>query len=547
MKLTKVFNASIIVASILAFTACSGGSSSSSTKDANLKNVQFPLEKEATLNVMIQSSPIAPSDPNEKLVFSRLQKETNVKINWSNYAWDSYAEKRNLKIASGDLPDAFFDAGFSDSDILKYSEDGVIIPIEDLIDKYMPNVKAIFDKYPEYRKFVTAPDGHIYTLPWIEELGAGKESIHSTDSIAWINTKWLENLGLKMPTTPEEFKTVLEAFKTQDPDGNGNPNDEIPMSFIYDKGAEDMKFLLGAFGYGDNWDHTVVNNDGKVIYTLQEDGYKEALTWLSSLYKDKLIDVDAFSQDWNTYLAKGSKKKYGVYFTWDMGNVTGFNSGDYSKPEQITADYAPMPALTGKNGWKNVTRTNGFGLDRGRFAISSANKNLELTAKWIDKMYEPLQSAQNNWGTYGDTKNPNIFELTNDGKFLKHLPLGKVSPWELRQKTFVGGPLAILDEYYGKFLTIPDDAAWRMNIVKGYVSDMKMDNNFPRIFYSNEDQKKMTEWELQLFQYGARTAAEMIQKGVTDAKWAEYKATLDKMGAKEWIATKQKYYDNFKK
>jgi len=86
-----------------------------------------------------------------------------------------------------------------------------------------------------------------------------------------------------------------------------------------------------------------------------------------------------------------------------------------------------------------------------------------------------------------------------------------------------------------------------MNIVKGYVSDMKMENNFPRIFYSNEDQKKMTEWELQLFQYGSRTAAEMIQKGVTDAKWAEYKATLDKMGAKEWIATKQKYYDNFNK
>ena len=304
MKLSKLFNFSIVAISILALTACGGGGASdSSTKDQNLKDIKFPLEKEATLNIMIQSSPIAPSDPNEKLIFSRLQKDTNVKINWSNYTWDSYVEKRNLKVASGDLPDAFFDAGLADGDILKFSEDGVIVPLEDLIDKYMPNVKAIFDKYPAYRKFVTAPDGHIYTLPWIEELGAGKESIHSTDSVAWINTKWLENLGLKMPTTPEEFKTVLEAFKENDADGNGNPNDEIPLSFIYDKGAEDMKFLLGAFGYGDNWDHTVVNNDGKVIFTLQEDGYREALTWLSSLYKDKLIDVDAFSQDWNTYLA----------------------------------------------------------------------------------------------------------------------------------------------------------------------------------------------------------------------------------------------------
>lgn len=54
---------------------------------------------------------------------------------------------------------------------------GIIIPVEHLIDKYMPNLKAIFEKYPEYRTMCTAPDGHIYSFPWIEQLGEGKEAI----------------------------------------------------------------------------------------------------------------------------------------------------------------------------------------------------------------------------------------------------------------------------------------------------------------------------------------------------------------------------------
>lgn len=548
MKFSKLVKISFLAASIIILNACNNDDSKSYSKNYKLEGVKFPLKEKVNLKIMTQSSPIAPSDPNEKLIFKRLEEKLNLHVDWTNYTWDTYGEKRNLKVASGELPDAFFDAGFSDSDILKYAADGVIIPLEDLIDNYMPNLKAILDKKPEYRKFITAPDGHIYTLPWIEELGSGKEAIQSTDTIPWINKQWLKNLGLSMPTNIDEFENVLRQFKDKDPDGDGNPNNEIPMSFIYNSGGEDMKSILGAFGYGDNWDHTVVNNEGKVIFTLSDSGYKEAIKWLSKLYKEKLIDVDVFSQDWNTYLAKGSKHQYGTYFTWDMGNITGFKSGDYSHPDKIEADYTAMPVLFGENNWKNITRTNGFGLDRGKFAISSKNQNLELTAKWIDQMYEPLQSTQNNWGTYGDKNGPNIFELKNDGKMLAHLPLKGVSPWELRQKTYVGGPLAVLDEYYGKSVTKPDDAAWRLNLLKTiYVPDMKMDNNYPKVFYTLEDQKKMTEIELELFQYATRTMAEMIQKGVTDDSWNNYLAELDKKGLKDWITIKQKYYDNYNK
>ena len=85
---------------------------------------------------------------------------------------DQFADKKNLALAQfGNLPDGLFNAGMNDYDLLRYAKQGIIIPVEHLIDKYMPNLKAIFEKYPEYRTMCTAPDGHIYSFPWIEQLG----------------------------------------------------------------------------------------------------------------------------------------------------------------------------------------------------------------------------------------------------------------------------------------------------------------------------------------------------------------------------------------
>ncbi len=304
------------------------------------------------------------------------------------------------------------------------------------------------------------------------------------------------------------------------------------MSFIINHGGEDLAFLFGSFGLGDNYDHTVVSDDGEVIYTASQDGYKEGMKFLNELFEEGLIDVEAFEQDWNTYIAKGKENRYGVYFTWDKGNITGMNE-----------KYELMPALAGPDGHKNVARTNGMGFDRNRMVITSANKNLELTAKWIDQLYDPTQSVQNNWGTYGDEKEQNIFELDATG-MLKHLPLGDTSPWELRQKTFVAGPLAILDEYYGTVTTKPDDAAWRLDLMKEVmVPDMKAENIYPKVFFSLEELDKLSTIEADLVPYVNRKRAEWITNGKVEEEWADYLVELDRLGLQEWLEIKQTGYD----
>lgn len=514
------------------FIGCGKADSQYSSKDYELSDISFPIDEDVTLKFMTQSSPLAPNDPNEKLIYKRLEEATGVKIDWTNYTNDVYAEKRNLDIAAGDLPDAIMHAGLGDYDLLKLAKDGAIIPVEDLIDEYMPNLKAILDENPEYRELSTAEDGHIYSFPWIEELGEGKESIQSVDNIPWINVEWLNNLGLQMPTTTEELKEVLIAFKTQDPNGNGK-QDEIPMSFKINDGSNDPGSLFAAFGLGDNWDHTVVSNDGEVILTASQEGYKDALSYFSDLYKEGLIDLEAFEQDYNTYLSKAKDDRYGVYFTWDKANFTGNND-----------KYDALPVLEGPDGTKNMARSNGMGFERGRFVITTANKNLELTAKWVDKLYEPIQSVQNNWGTYGDTTQSNVFEYDKENNMLKHLELTE-APAEIRQKTEVGGPLAILNSYYGEITTMPDDAAWRLDVLKEkYVPYMSAENMYPKVFFSLEDSDRLSKIEGDLMPYIQRMKAEFMINGVTDSSWNSYLDELNRLGVKEWLEIKQKGYDN---
>ncbi|MGI1724705.1 ABC transporter substrate-binding protein [Streptococcus uberis] len=534
MKKRWIASSVIVLASTIVLGAC-GSKNTVSSPDYELKKVSFPLKDKVTLKFMTSSSTLAPKDPNQKLILKRLEKETGVKIEWTNYQSD-FAEKRNLDISSGDLPDAIHNDGASDVELMSWAKQGVIVPVEDLIKKYMPNLQKVLDEKPEYKSMITAPDGHIYSFPWIEELGEGKESIHSVNDMAWINKAWLDKLGLKMPQTTDELVKVLEAFKTQDPNGNGKA-DEIPMSFINKPGNEDFKVLLGSFGEGDNDDHLIVSNDNKVDFTADNDSYKEGVAFMRSLQEKGLIDSEAFEQDWNTYIAKGGEDLYGVYFTWDKNNISK-NKGDYEV----------LPVLAGPNGQKNVARTNNVGFSRDRMVITSANKNLELTAKWIDQQYAPLQSVQNNWGTYGDKKQQNIFAFDKNQKMLKHLPLEGTAPTEIRQKTEVGGPLAILDSYYGKVTTMPDDAKWRLDILKeNYVPYMKNESIYPKIFMKEKDLDKIAQIEADMNDYIARKRAEWITKGGIDKEWESYKKELERYGLTEWLTIKQKYYDDYVK
>ncbi|MBA4685553.1 MAG: extracellular solute-binding protein [Candidatus Galacturonibacter soehngenii] len=505
--------------------------------DGNVVKIVFPLEETATLSFITNASANSTQNPNERAIFQRMEKSTNVHINWTCFVEDQFSDKKNLALAQAkNLPDGLFNAGMSDYDLLRYAKQNVIISVEDLIDNYMPNLKKILEENPEYRSMITATDGHIYSFPWIEQLGSGKEAIQTVGNMPFINKTWLDELGLKVPTTTKELEKVLLAFKDNDPAGNGNT---IPMSFIINGGNEDVSFLMGAFGegYGDVADHIAVSNDKKVIYTAAQEGYKEAINWLHDLQTKGVIDPEAFTQDWSTFVAKGKAGRYGLFFSWDSANIVANMN-----------DYIPLPALKGPTGTVSVPRQSGSatsGFDRGRCVLTSNCKNPAMAAAWIDQMYAPLQSIQNNWGTYGEEDKFNIFEMTESG-MLQHMDLGSESPVEVRQAQNVGGPLAILDSYYETYVTCPADAQYRLDWIKDiYTKDMIHEYVYPNVFMSREDTDIVTQYTTDLDKYTNQKKAEWILNGGVNAEWDEYLEKLEGYGLSKYLKVKQTYLDNY--
>lgn len=552
-KLTKRVMFFALAASMLASLASCGENNSDNIlntgeiQEVDVADLQFPLAEKATLTGMTQYPANTESDPNNRTIFKRLQEKTNVEIEWKAIQGDQWGEKITLAMADiNTLTDFIFSAGFSDNDLLRYADQGVIIPLEDYIDAYMPNLKSIFDKFPEYRKMSTDTNGHIWALPWIEQLGSEKTAIQTVSEMSFINKKWLDFLGLKIPTTIDEFEQVLIAFRDHASELQaefGIDGSIIPMSCIVNDGSQDMALLINGFGegYGDNDQgrHIAVTDDKKVICTATQEGFKDGIAWLHKLYEEGLIDPEAFTQEWSTYVSKGKSGRYGVCFSWDNANIIDDFNG-----------WVPLPALTADV--RNITPENGSftsGYERGRCVVTAVAKNPALVCAWLDQMYDPFQSPQNNWGTYGEDDDFDIFVLgTNaDGKeMLQHAPLGDASPVEVREAESVNGPLAVLDEYYGVYVTCPDDAQYRLDWIKDYYTpDMNTKYVYPNVFMSQEDTEELSNLQTDITKTINAKRSDWIMNGFTDADWDEYIKSLDAYGLEDMLAIFQKYLDAY--
>ena len=506
----------------------------------------FPLKEKTVMSGLTSFPPNTESNPNNRTIFRRLQEKTNVEVKWTAIQSDQWNDKITLAMANPKtLADFVFNASFNDSSLLKYADQGIIIPLEGYIDSYMPNLKAVFDKYPEYRAMCTDSNGHIWGLPWIEQLGSGKEAIQVIDNMSFINKKWLDALGLKVPNTIEEFEKVLLEFKNKASllqtkfkiDGS-----IIPMSFIMNDGGQDPYVLINGFGEGygdaDKGRHIAVTDNRKVICSATQEGFKKGTAWLHKLYEQGLIDPEAFTQEWSTYVSKGKSGRYGVCFSWDVANIANL------------ADWVPLPVL--KADVKNLTAQNGSftsGFDRGRCVVTAVAKNPALVCAWLDQMYDPFQSPQNNWGTYGEDDEFDIFVLGKNkaGKdMLKHAPLGSASPVEVREAESVNGPLAILDEYYGVYVTCPDDAKYRLDWIKDYFTpDVNEKYVYPNVFMTREDTEEVSNIQADVSKAINTAKSDWVMNGFTDQDWETFKKKLDSYKLDKLLSIFQKYLDSY--
>lgn len=191
----------------------------------------------------------------------------------------------NTMLASGSLPD-LIQGQFSN--INPIIAQGALIPLDDLIGQYAPNIKKFFNDYPDAVAACTGPDGKIYDVTGT--LG-GDPGQYLPSMAFFIRKDWLDKLNLPVPTTLQQYKDALYAFRNQDPNGNGK-KDEIP--YLYrDKG---ISGLYQLFGVGGEWGQWFITADNTVQFGQMTTEYKNAIKELSQWYADGVIDPEIYTR-----------------------------------------------------------------------------------------------------------------------------------------------------------------------------------------------------------------------------------------------------------
>lgn len=377
----KIIVAALVGAMAAASLAGCGKKADSAAASVDVKKTGYPVVDQPIHIKAVGFAEPGSGEWNDFPVFKDISQQTNVYVDFQTISGDGADEKLNLILASKDLPDALF-SGLSDQKILSYAKKGLLRPLEDLIENYAPNIKKQLDDNPDIKKAITSPDGHIYAIPTI-----GDENYPVKTTTLNINKGWLDKLGLQVPTTTDEFEAVLKAFKTEDPNGNGEA-DEIPFTYNapppYNVWNGDTG-MSGAFGVVDSSSYMMREGD-KLIFTPTTDGWKDYVKWTAKLYKEGLIDQEIFTHDQNQYMSKVSSDKVGAYLT----------NGPVKTPN---ANYMAIPPLKGPKGdqlWSSID----FSIDKDRGVITTTNKYPEATMRYIDSFYEPLNSLKLRYGIY---------------------------------------------------------------------------------------------------------------------------------------------------
>ncbi|MFE5324017.1 ABC transporter substrate-binding protein [Paenibacillus sp. NPDC056579] len=467
----------------------------------------------------------------DTLVWKEYAKMSNMNVIFELIPFENLTEKKNLVLAGGDYPDAFYSARLSAAELSKYGSQGVFVKLNDMIDKYAPNFKKLMDKYPDIRKGLTMPDGNIYSLPSFYDPSFLPMLIGTP---LWVNKEWLDKLGMEEPKTTEEFYQYLKKVKDTDLNGNGQ-KDEIPYSSA---GIGNLiNQVKGAWGLGNRGlGHAYVDMDpasNKLRFTKTDPKYKEMLQYVNKLYAEGLLDKEIFTIKDSALYAKGQK---GV-----LGSTVIPNPATLMNQK----NYIGLGALKGPQGDQLYSHVKVPMVHVGAFAITNKNPNPEATLRWMDYFYSEegakfyfmgqkdvtyKEGAEGKMEYVDDiTKNPQ--GLTQDQALAKYFTwLGGSYPGYVTEKWFKGSE------------TLPEAIATGKKAQPNAVKEIW--NNFN---FTDAENEIMSSVGKDITSYVTEMEAKFVNGSASFDEWDKYVATVQKMGLDQYMKTYQAAYERYSK
>ena len=325
--------------------------------------------------------------------YKELEKRTGVHLEFTHPAIGQEQEALNLMIGSGDYPDIIqMDKGsyWYPGGLDKAYSDGVLIRLNDLVESDAPNLWKLINSDNELWKGSVTDSGNIlgiYTLipemaqpPWIGMV---------------LRQDWLDDLNLEVPTTYDDWHTVLTAFKEE--------KGAIAPLMVQNNGFSPFDFFNGGYGVG----QAFYQVDGTVKYGPIEDGCKDYVTMMSQWFSEGLIDPDfATKKDFIPATDYTTTGKAGAWYDiYILLSVRAIQSGS----DTYKAAAAPSPAINEGDAvhFKNYNLLAGNTC----WTVSSQCEDPETLIRWLDYLFSPDGSLLTSYGFEGQT-----YELNDEGQ-----------------------------------------------------------------------------------------------------------------------------------
>ena len=384
MKKKQLFLCAAILA-MLSTAGCGGNDAAVSSIPSG--EINYPIETDTTLTYWVAMpgalSTVVENYGNTDFV-KEYEKRTGVHIKFQHPAQGQANENLNLLIASGELPD-IIEADWLSRNPEECIANNTIISLNDLIDTQAPNLKKFLEENPDIDKAIKTDQNNYYVFPFIR--GSGDSKMLTNTSGFIMRKDWLDDLGLGMPETIDDWEKALKAFK----DKKGATE---PLVIT----TSEMSYISGAF----NAPNGFFVEDGKVKYGPVQDGYKDFLATMKRWYQEGLIDHNFAVLDDKIKKQKMLNGEAGASFGSGGSHIGVYMDAMKGKDYEVTAVSYPVlnrgdiPRFTNETQKYNPS---------GSAAITGQCKNKELAARFLDYSYSQEGYMLNNFGVEGKTYN----------------------------------------------------------------------------------------------------------------------------------------------
>lgn len=524
-----------------ALTGCSGGETGASQSAGGASGGQSQAEDAAPakLSVLVVTHSLT-KNLEEMQWLNEMQEEANVEIEWQQISadWDT---KKGAMFGSGEIPDLLICATGS-ADYVQFN--GLFEDWIPWVEQYGENIQVMFEEHPETKMMAEDADGKMYGLPSYNQKWANTWPM-------FINQTWLDNLDLEMPTTWDELEQVLIAFKEQDANGNGDPNDEIPMDCTPIPDVYSPIHLLGSMGVPLSEDASsgYFAEDGVVKSIYTDERTKELIKFLRNLWSQGLINNEMFTQDYSKYqsVARGEGDVAKVGFSW--GWVTSDRFGEVLKDQYVSLPQLKYSAdqddseITWMN--CNIARTVGGN----KVAMSANCSDKAAATRFIDLFYKENYSMQCYWGGMNDTEK--CIQDNGDGTYAV-LPPADTSmdpgTWKWTNAIADNGPFYLADDLQIELGADTKDVQAQREVYQEALERVSGDSIYPQFFmkYTADETSTLSMNQANIGNITSQQLAAWITgEGDVDAEWDAFVQSVNNAGLTQNLEIRQAAFDNY--